>query len=350
MNDNTCKFCGRELFENCKYCPECGRPVVISPVTAENFVSERTDRDIGEYPLPSTDAVSEREAELNTVQELPEDDPVVEDLPEEKKSKGKRPKKKMILLSILIVFGGLILTVCTMILCGVITFEPVDKPEKIKKPESTAEIVDFYDKAVELVKENGQAGYSEKEWQTMSGADITGISLVDEILSFVVEKNIISESSAKKVSYSAGTQEAKDAFPDFTLPDTAQISSAELTEMNGNYLINLTFGPENEPQPGTGTLSRITDSVIYKDGVVVPILDSISSVKSYDGLNVGYESFAITCEITPDGRFLSLKHYGKAVITIDEVRLHLVPITDIKVNVETNALYQDFEYEKNDRA
>lgn len=215
-------------------------------------------------------------------------------------------------------------------------------PEKM--PETTEEIADFYKAAVRSVQKNGKAGYSKKKWQTVSSLNITGITFVDDIIGDVFEEYVTPADKAKTEVCEKGTGRAKQSFPAFELTDYSVIRSAVCERYGNNYRLKMVFDEEDTPVYHNSFLGQATDTVLYWDTQIVPVLKVVSQLKEYDDVHIVYTDMTIEAELSNDGRFVSLRHSAPADVSIGSLRMGLFTFTDKQMHFECVAEYSDFIY------
>ncbi|MBQ6119706.1 MAG: hypothetical protein IJK98_10770 [Clostridia bacterium] len=221
---------------------------------------------------------------------------------------------------------------------------PGGTEEAFVMPRTASEIADFYKRAVNRVKEEGQAGYRRRSWQTISELNLTGITFVDGIISGAFDQYVVPPESAETETYTKGTEFAKARFPGFRLEDYSVIRSAECVASGSNCLVTLVFDDEDTPNEADSFLGKVTDAVFFWDTQIVPILSDISQLKAYSGVHVRYHDFTVTAELSQDGRFVSLKHTVPAEVDIGSARVGIFTFRDKYLHFESTAEYTDFVY------
>lgn len=212
-----------------------------------------------------------------------------------------------------------------------------------EQPQTAAEIAGFYQIAIETAKKNG-AGYRKKAWQTVSDMNLTGIALVDGIVSGTLEEYFTPENAAKTEKYEKDTAEAKQNLPAFTLKDTSYIKSAECVRVGNNYQLALVFQHEDTPSGSGSFLAGVTDTVFLWDSRIKPVLDGISQLKAYEDVHVDYTDVTITAEITNTGRIVSMTHTAPAEVSVGSARISIFTFSDRSFHFESTAVYRDFDY------
>ena len=212
-----------------------------------------------------------------------------------------------------------------------------------EQPQTAAEIAGFYKTAIEIAKKEG-AGYRKKAWQTVSDMNLTGIALVDEIVSGTLEEYFTPESDAGTEKYEKGTAEARQQLPAFTLKDTSYIKSAECIRVGNNYQLTLVFQHEDTPTGSDSFLAKVTDTVFLWDKQIRPILAEITQLKDYENVHVDYVDVTVRAEISDTGRFVSMTHTAPAEVSVGSARISIFTFSDKSFRFESAAEYRDFDY------
>ena len=211
-------------------------------------------------------------------------------------------------------------------------------------PQSEQEIVAFYRVAVNAVKKDGLAGYRKKTWQSVSSLELTGVEFVDNLLGNVFHEYVTPENRAASVTFEKGTPEAKAQFPVFTVSDLSYVKSAACTRVGDIYQITIVFQHEDTPMEKDSFLGQATNAVVFWDSQIEPVLEEISQLHAWSDVHVDYVDMTITAEIGANGRFVSLKHFAPAEVTIGSARLGIFSFTDKSLHFESTASYTDFRY------
>ena len=211
------------------------------------------------------------------------------------------------------------------------------------QPQTVSEIADFYKTTVDNAKRDG-AGYRKKAWQTISDMNLTGITLVDNIISGVFEEYFTPESSARTEKYAKETDEAKQHLPAFTLKDYSYIKSAECVAVGSTYQLTIVFQHEDTPGGSGSFLGKVTDTVFLWDTQIKPILAEISQLKDYENVHVDYTDVTITAEITNRGKIVSMTHTAPAEVSVGSARISIFTFSDKSFHFESVAQYRDFDY------
>ncbi len=292
-------------------------------------------------PVPPAQAPAEGEASV-----APESDPPEDGGTSGKPKRGVRKKRFYVLLAVC-------LSVVVLAAGGVLYYLLNGNPfagtsarirVSSKMPESTEEIVDFYRVAANAVAKDGLAGFHRKQWQTISDLNLTGIELVDNIISGVLRQYVTPDDRATSESFSRGTREATDAFPAFTLKDLSYVKSASCIRVGDHYQISIVFQHEDTPDSHSSFLGQVTDTVIFWDTQIEPILNGISQLREYEDIHMDYSDVTISAEIGTDGRFISVRHTAPAEISIGSARIGIFTFSNKSLKLESDAEYTDFLY------
>ena len=217
-------------------------------------------------------------------------------------------------------------------------------PPSVGKPSAKAEILDFYKSAAARIKDNAEAGYHKKEWQEIDNMNVTGISSVDVAVQNTVAGYVTTEADAEVMVSEKGSEDAKSRFPGFTLTDYSKVASASLTESGGNYKITIVMQDEDTPKKAGNFLGQVTNSVLYWEDVEYELNNNVKMVKDFSDVHIAYQHFTIEAELTPDGRFISLKHTAHVNIRIGSAKVLIVTMKDKSATMDNYAVYSDFIY------
>jgi hypothetical protein len=218
-----------------------------------------------------------------------------------------------------------------------------DNTASTGKPSTKDEVIDFYKNAVARVKNNGEAGYSKKEWQVIGNLNITGIGMVDSAIENVVAGYATTEDEAEVQVSAKGSDDAKNRCPPFTLTDYSKVASAECTEANGNYKITIVMQDEDTPKAGT-FLKEVTDSVLLWEDIEKEVKENVSIVKDFTDVHVNYQGYKIEAEITPDGKFVTLDQTAHVDIKIGSAKILIATLKDKSGTLDNYMKLWDFQY------
>ena len=211
-------------------------------------------------------------------------------------------------------------------------------------PTGKENIFNFYKTAANKIAQNGEAGYTKKEWQTLSNLNLTGSSTVDSAITKLAGNYMTKEADAKDQVSAKGSKEAKDRFPACTLTDLSKVKSATCTvQSNGNYKITIIMVDEDTPKKSGNFLGKVTNSILYWEDIDKE-LKGISVVKEYDNIHVIYKGYKIEAELTPDGKFVSMKHLGSVDIKIGHAKVLFAPLDNKSGHLDNFCIYSNFKY------
>ena len=111
---------------------------------------------------------------------------------------------------------------------------------------------------------------------------------------------------------------------------------------NGNYKVVIVMKDQVNPsyadKDGLGVMSK--EFLDYKDVEKTVVEDPTVSkiVKSLEG-QIEYKAYTITSEMTADGKFVSITHYG-----IGYIKANINGSINATGELEFNAKYTDFKY------
>lgn len=215
-------------------------------------------------------------------------------------------------------------------------------------PTTKDEIINFYKDAANKIKDTGAAGYTKKEWQTISEINI-GASFINSAVEGVVGGFMTTEDEAGEQINEKGTDDAKNRFPGFTLTDYSFIVSAECTtNAAGNYVIKLVCADEDTPKKdGSSKLGQVTQSLIYWEDLEATLTGDATVtaiLKEYSGVHVIYAGYIVNAEITPDGQFVSMEHIGNVDIKIGSAKILVATITDKSAHLINTCKFYNFNY------
>ncbi|OQA49350.1 MAG: hypothetical protein BWY46_00792 [Firmicutes bacterium ADurb.Bin300] len=206
--------------------------------------------------------------------------------------------------------------------------------------KSTGEILNIYKTAINKVKLNAAAGYSKKEWQELPELAIGNNETVNN---FVQEKAAEYMTTADEVNpeiSAKGSEDAKRRFPGCTLTDLSKIQKATCEDKGSYYKITIVMQDDNTPSKEKNILGQITNSVLYKEEIVEEV-DSFKVVK-IKSMTILYNDFTITCEITKDGKFRSMKHFATVDIAVSAT-IFFIPMNGTG-KLLNHCEYYDFKY------
>ena len=211
------------------------------------------------------------------------------------------------------------------------------------KPSTKVEVMDFYKAAVARVRDNAEASYHKKEYQTVGSLNITGIGAVDSAIENVVAGYVTTEEAAEDQFSEKGSDDAKRRFPPCTLTDYSKVASANCTEANGNYKITIVMVDEDTPKGGT-FLKEVTDSVLLWEDIEKEVTTNVKIIKDFQDVHVIYKGYQIDAEITPDGKFVTLDQHAHVDITIGSAKILIATLKNKSGTMDNYMKLWDFQY------
>ena len=211
-------------------------------------------------------------------------------------------------------------------------------------PSDTNSIADFYKAAVNRIKNDAAAGYTKKEWQTISNLNITGNGTVDGKVADIVAGYMTTADQAANQVSEKGSDDARNRFPGFTA-DYGNIASATCTtNANGNYDITIVSAVEDTPKKEGSMISTFTSSFLAWEDICTEIDANVSIIKDYkDTTHLMYD-VVIEAEITPDGQFVSMKHTTRCDIKINSAKILIVTLKNKEAHLDNFCTYEGFVY------
>ncbi len=193
-----------------------------------------------------------------------------------------------------------------------------------------------YQKAAMDIHKNGSASYNKIGWQTP--LKIEGLGFLDGIIVPILEGFMTTEDEAEVKVNAKGSDDAKNRMPISNCSKGAVKSATAEKLANGNYkvvvVMNEQVNPSYADKDGLAVMSR--EFLDYAD--VQKEAANIAVVKSLEG-EIKYVDYTITSEMTADGKFVSITHYG-----IGYIKANLNGSINATGELEFNAKYTDFKY------
>ena len=211
------------------------------------------------------------------------------------------------------------------------------------KPSTKDEVLDFYKAAVARVRDNAEASYHKKEYQTVGSLNITGIGAVDSAIENVVAGYVTTEEAAEDQFSEKGSDDAKHRFPPFTLTDYSKVASADCVESGGNSKITIIMQDEDTPKGGT-FLKEVTDSVLLWEDIETEVTTNVKIIKDFQDVHVIYKGYQIDAEITPDGKFITLDQHAHVDITIGSAKILIATLKNKSGTMDNYMKLWDFQY------
>ncbi len=193
----------------------------------------------------------------------------------------------------------------------------------------------FYSKAANDIHVNGTAGYNKLSWQ--KPLKIEGLGILDSVIVPILEGFMTTEDEAEVKNNPKGSDDAKNRMPASNC-SKQYIKSATAEKSGANYIITIVLADATNPSyadtDGYPLMTR--EFLDYKD--VEKEAKNISIVKSLEG-EILYKDYTITAEMTADGKFVSITHYG-----IGYMKANLNGSINASGELAFNAKYTDFQY------
>ena len=189
--------------------------------------------------------------------------------------------------------------------------------------------------AAKAINEQGIAGYNNITWQ--KPLKIEGLGILDAVIVPILESFMTTEDEAEVKQNAKGSDDAKRRMP---LSNCTEGTVASCKKEGNTITIVMkdVVSPSYTETDGLAVMSR--DFLDYKDVQKTVAEDATVSkiVKSLDG-QIEYKAYTITAEMTADGKFVSITHYGIGYITAN-----LNGSINAKGELEFNSKYTDFVY------
>ncbi len=193
----------------------------------------------------------------------------------------------------------------------------------------------FYSKAANDIHTKGIAGYNKISWQTP--LKIEGLGILDSVIVPILESFMTTEDEAEVKQNPKGSEDAMNRMP-ASNASAQWIKSATAQKNGDNYTVTVVLADATNPSyadtDGYPLMTR--EFLDYKD--VEKEAANISIVKSLEG-EIVYKDYTITAEMTADGKFISITHWG-----IGYMKANLNGSINANGELEFNAKYTDFQY------
>ncbi len=211
-------------------------------------------------------------------------------------------------------------------------------------PSTKDEICAFYAKAVNDIKNNASAGYTKKEFQTITTFNITGNGMVDGVIKNIAGNYFKDEATAETQTAAKGSDDSKSKMLGWNLSDNSKVTSATLTQNGGNYDITIKMADEDTPHKGGGShLDSVGSVLLWED--IEKELVGISQLKEWEGnIHVVYTNYTITATITPDGKLVNMTHHTDVDIQIGHAKILIITLEGKNVAMENTVRFTDFAY------
>ncbi len=214
-------------------------------------------------------------------------------------------------------------------------------------PSSKQDIVNFYAKAANDLKNNGSAAYIKKEWQVVDDINI-GNGLINGTVKTVLGAFMTSESKADEQVCAKGSDEAKNRSFAWTLTDLSKVKSATCEVLsNGNYKITIIMADEDTPKKNGSTLGQVTGALLYWEDIDKTLSEDATVTKvlsEYSDIHVVYRGFKIVAEMTKDGKFVSMEHDADVDIQLGHIKLLGKDLDNKSGHMNNYCKFYNFQY------
>ena len=226
------------------------------------------------------------------------------------------------------------------------TEAPTNAPATSNAPSSKQDIVNFYAKAANDLKNNGAAGYTKKEWQVVDEININ--PLVNGAIKGVLGSFMTVEADAEEQVNAKGSDDAKRRSFGWTLTDLSKVASAKCEVLaNGNYKITIVMVDEDTPKKTGSTLGQVTGALLYWEDIETTLTSDPTVTKilsEFSDIHVNYKHFTITAEMTPDGKFVALEHNADVDIILGHIKVIGINIDNKSGHMYNYCKFYNFKY------
>lgn len=203
----------------------------------------------------------------------------------------------------------------------------------------------FYSKAANKIHTQGIAGYKKVSWQTLEEPlTLDKFEFLSDILTDLLAGFLTTEDQADVMDNPKGSDDAMQRMPASNC-DKKYIKSATAQKTGDTYVITIVLNsftnPSYDDTDGLSVMSR--EFLDMRDVEKTVATDSAVNkvVKGIDG-TITYTDYTIKAEMTADGKFISITHYGVGDICAD-VQMN-AGIVGTSGTLSFNAKYYDFVY------
>ena len=226
------------------------------------------------------------------------------------------------------------------------TAAPAPSTPSTNAPSSKQDIVNFYAKAANDLKNNGAAGYTKKEWQTVDEIKIN--PMVNGVIKTALGAFMTSESKAEEQVNAKGSDDAKRRSFGWTLTDLSKVASAKCDVLpNGNYKITIVMVDEDTPKKNGSMLGNVTGALLYWEDIETTLTSDPTVTKilsEFSGIHVIYKGYTIVAEMTKDGKFVTLDHLADVDIILGHIKVIGINIDDGKGHMNNYCKFYNFQY------
>ncbi len=226
------------------------------------------------------------------------------------------------------------------------TAAPTTQAPVSNAPSSKQDIVNFYAKAANDLKNNGAAGYTKKEWQVVDEININ--PMVNGAIKGVLGSFMTVEKDAEEQINAKGSDDAKRRSFGWTLTDLSKVTSAKCDVLpNGNYKITIVMADEDTPKKTGSTLGQVTGALLYWEDIENTLTSDPTVTKilsEFSDIHVNYKHFTITAEMTKDGKFVTLDHTADVDIILGHIKVIGISIDNKSGHMYNYCKFYNFKY------
>ena len=226
------------------------------------------------------------------------------------------------------------------------TAAPAPSTPSTNAPSSKQDIVNFYAKAANDLKNNGAAGYTKKEWQVVDEININ--PLVNGPIKGVLGSFMTVEADAEEQVNAKGSDDAKRRSFGWTLTDLSKVASAKCDVLpNGNYKITIVMVDEDTPKKTGSMLGQVTGALLYWEDIENTLTSDPTVTKilsEFSDIHVNYKHFTITAEMTADGKFVALEHNADVDIILGHIKVIGISIDNKSGHMFNYCKFYNFKY------
>lgn len=202
-----------------------------------------------------------------------------------------------------------------------------------------------YQKAAAEINKNGAAGYNLRQWErienfTFNPDPSNSSGLYEDIL----ESYMTTEDEAETKISAKGSDDAKRRMP-LSNCTSSYVKNANAVKQGENYLITIVMKDQTNPtKADTNGLNVMSNHLLYNEDIQDTVKNDSSVrqlVKSYSG-NVVYKNYTIKALMTPSGKFISINHSTRVVLSGNATLIWGNSAINCEMTFETQ--YRDFVY------
>lgn len=204
------------------------------------------------------------------------------------------------------------------------------------------EALAMFQKASKDICQKAVAGYTKKGWQAIEGdLQLSKGQSIAGTLKNIIMKFMTQEADAEEKINAKGSDDAKNRMAPGDCSES-YIESVTKTTKGNNYVITIIMKDQVNPSydDADGLVKMSKEFLDIKD-----VLNEVQNnsmikvvVKSLDG-TITYKGYKITAEMTKDGKFVSITHYG-----LGDIKATLNGDIEATGALSFNAKYYNFQY------